>query len=107
MIGWTHKVVIPILLITLCLVFCFSCKKDDDANPNDDTNYSIPTLHWTADEDIIIESDLYIDSVKLVIDPGANIKIRNGCNIFLGTKYKTELSALGKSDKPINFTTYT
>lgn len=106
MIGWTHKVFTPILFITMCLVFCFSCNKDDDTNPDDDTNYSIPTIHWTAEEDIIIENDLYIDSAKLVIDPGANIKIRNGCSLFLGTKYKTELSALGNSNKPINFTTY-
>ena len=63
-------------------------------------------LHWQAGTDIIIEEDLYIDSVCFTIDPGVNVFIKSGCSIYLGDKYPVQLTAIGTEEKPINFTPY-
>ncbi|MCD4745923.1 MAG: hypothetical protein K8R58_06455 [Bacteroidales bacterium] len=96
----------PILIFSLFLILCFSCKKEDKIDPNNNKPIELPTINWKAGEDIVIEENLYIDSVRFIIEHGVNIYIKSGCSIIFGNDYPVELTAKGSLEKPINFVTY-
>lgn len=93
------------LILSLLFITLFSCKKNEVVVPEENPE-ELPTIHWKATDEIIIESDLFIDSVKFIIDPGVNVRIKSGCNIFIGDKYSVELTAKGTAQNPINFIPY-
>ena len=99
--------ILSISLLFLLTFLALSCSKDSEDNlPEVPPEESLPELRWPAGEDMIITEDIYIDSVRFIVDPGVTVKIKSGCNIHIGSKHVVELSVAGSADHPINFIPY-
>lgn len=106
MIHRNQKLFNRILVFLIFSILCLSCNKEETTYPTSTGPAKYPVLRWDANDDIIIEEDLYIDSVYFIINPGVNVKIKSGVNIYLGDKYPIELTVKGAENNPINFITY-
>ncbi len=88
-----------LLLVSLIIL---SCQKQ--SNPEIINANGAPVIHWTADKDIILEEDYVLEGKTLIIDPGTNIYLKEGCSII--SKFSslgTSLIAHGTKENPINF----
>jgi len=96
---------ISILLLTL-----FSCKKDNDINPDNNivfvTEDITTTTTWSSDNIYVIDNyDLYVKAT-LTIEAGTIIKFQATKGEYLGLGSGGSIVANGTSTNPIIFTSY-